>query len=93
MPGSKQRCWAIRVGVGSHTLALGSRHRGWLYTLAFGSTRRCRFVDAGVGSVLRGLFPLGYARQGLQERERGWRMGAGWGIVDGGGCEQSGSDV
>jgi len=30
---------------------------------------------------------MGYARQGLQEREWGWRMGAGWGIVDGGGCE------
>jgi len=29
-----------------------------------------------------------YARQGLQERQWGWRMGAGWGIVDGGGCEQ-----
>ena len=31
---------------------------------------------------------MGYARQGLQEREPGWRMGAGWGIVNGGGCEQ-----
>jgi len=38
-----------------------------------------------VDSVSRGVSAdMGYARQGLQE----WRMGAGWGIVNGGGCEQ-----
>jgi len=31
---------------------------------------------------------MGHVRRGLQEGDRGWRMGAGQRIVDGGGCEK-----
>ena len=48
--------------------------------LALGSTHQCWFVDGGVGSCWFGVMrfvsaDMGYARQGLQERERG----GGWG--------------
>jgi hypothetical protein len=59
--GSKQRCWAICVGVGSYTLGLGSRRRGRLYTSAFGSMlvrRRWHcVVHTGVGSYRLALGP------------------------------------
>jgi hypothetical protein len=48
--GSKQSCWAIRVGVGSCTLGLGSRRRGCLYTSAFGSMLVRRRWKMGVVS-------------------------------------------
>ena len=126
------------AGVRLYTLVFGLKQRclGWLYTLAFGSTCQCWFIDAGIGlytldaegcarfrtllfmtgaqAMLGFLIPwsavkrrygrghtlqdvgsvswvgvvrvvpilsadMGYARQGLQGREWGWRMGAGLG--------------
>ena len=41
------------------------------------------------------IFPadVGYVRQSQQERDRGVEDGAGWGIVNGGGCKEESSDV
>jgi len=78
--GSKCRCWVVDAGVGSQTLALDSRHHGWLYTLALGSTCWCRFVGAGVGSCWVGVARC-FCRYGVCEAgPAGKRVG----VEDGG---------
>jgi hypothetical protein len=71
--------WVVHTGVGFETPGLVV-HAG---VRPVSVRRRWHWVVLGVARVVPVVSAnMGYARRGLQEREQGWMMGAGLGIVD-----------